>query len=875
MLDGPWAFWPDLPGRLPTGPGAPFVPAAERDAALGPPRTAHVPGPWQAQFDDLRVWAGTAWYEREVVVPSKWRHGRVRLTFGAIDYFATVWVNGRPAGEHEGGYLPFSLDVTDLVRFDVPNTVTVRVLDVGTGDEAGPFPFSEIPHGKQSWYGPIGGLWQSAWIEGRGRLIAEHVRIDADPSSGDVTATIRLDGSPSSHHEVRWWILAPDGAVVATGEVDPEAPTVRASVPDPLSWDIGAPNLYRLEIEVMGAGVPTDRGGDRFGFRTVGVSAGRVTLNGRPVYLLGALDQDYWSPGIATPEDDAAIGAEMMRARELGLNLLRCHIKPPDPRYLEAADRAGVLVWCEPPNWIRLTEAAKQRARDTLEGMIDRDWNHPSLVIRSIVNEDWGTDLPSTAGHRSWLRETYRWVKSVDPARLVVDNSACPPNFHVESDLNDFHVYRSVPEQATSWRHWTTEWVRDPATTYSPYGDAIVRGSEPLVLSEFGIWGLPNPNLLTDDNGRAPWWFDTGEDHSDGIVHPAGIRERFDAWALERVFGSFDAFVQASQEHEFEGLKLQIEDLRLHEAIAGYVITEFTDVHWEANGLLDMRRGPKAFHERFGTVNSPDVVVVRPERARYRSGEDVVARANCIGPAGRVGGRIAWELVGHDLRGDAEPDGSVRFRVPPIHQPARAMLSVRWIDRAGRPVTENATPIWLSPASEAIRPREVAVSTRWDDVAEDVAAGGRAVILVEDDEALPDGASVRPEPFGSEVGDASPSIYGNGWVLSTGMGWLSPAIGRGLAVGPRVDLAFEGITPHFVLGGYSADTREDVLAGHYLGWLHRMRATVAAFSHGRGAGIVCTLPLLEADGNDPLATALLDRLTAIVSDRQLAPRTQL
>ncbi|HYZ46635.1 MAG TPA: hypothetical protein VE712_03120, partial [Actinomycetota bacterium] len=179
-LDGPWAFWPDLERRLPTGPGAPFVTPEERDAALGSPRIAHVPGPWQAQFEDLRSWAGTAWYERHFAVPAEWLRGRVRLCFGAVDYFTTVWINARLAGEHEGGYLPFKFDVTDLLRRDQANTVTLRVLDVGPHQEDGPFPFSQIPHGKQSWYGPIGGPWQPVRLEGRGDVLIDAVRIDAE-----------------------------------------------------------------------------------------------------------------------------------------------------------------------------------------------------------------------------------------------------------------------------------------------------------------------------------------------------------------------------------------------------------------------------------------------------------------------------------------------------------------------------------------------------------------------------------------------------------------------------------------------------------------------------------------------------------------------
>jgi Glycosyl hydrolases family 2, sugar binding domain/Glycosyl hydrolases family 2, TIM barrel domain/Glycosyl hydrolases family 2 len=872
-LDGAWAFWPDLGHRLPTGPGGAFVETDERDAALGPPRTARVPAPWQAQFEDLRLWAGTAWYERDLPLAAHVADRRWRLSFGAVDYFTTVWINGQAVGDHEGGYLPFSFDVTDLMATRRPNTLTVRVLDVGPDDDDGPFPFAEIPHGKQSWYGPIGGPWQSVRLESHGRVAVQRAHVDADPFTGDVTAAISLDGVPDLDDDVRWRIVAPGGEVVATGGMDARTRLVRTTVPNVLRWDIDAPHLYRFETDVVEAGIVTRHREDAFGFRAVGVSDGRVSINGRPVYLLGALDQDYWMPDITTPADDRAFDAQMRRARELGINLLRCHLKPPDPRYLAAADRAGVLVWCEPPNWIDLTEPAKVRVRDTIAGMIDRDYNHPSVVIRSIVNEDWGTDLPSRRDHREWLRETYRWTKSMDPSRLVVDNSACSPNFHVESDLNDFHVYGAVPEQARSWAAWTTEWVRNPAATYSPHGDAIVRGTEPLVLSEFGIWGLPNPEALLDADAREPWWFDTGTSHSEGVVHPAGVQERFYAWGLEGVFGSFESFVRASQEHEFEGLKRQIEELRVHDSIAGYVITEFTDVHWEANGLLDMRRRPKAFHERFDAVNAPNVAIVRTDRLRYRSGENAVAAVLLAGPEGGTDGPIEWQLDGFGVGGQARSTDVVRFSVPHVDRPTRARLSVLWTDPAGRTINHTSSAIWFCAAVEPVGDRNVDVATRWDDVAANVASGGKAVILVENEDALPAGASVQAQAFASDAESAGYSVYGNAWELSTGMGWLSPTLSRGLAIGPRVDLVFEGLTPGFVLAGYGSDARTDVLAGHSLGWLHRIRATVAAFSHGRGAGIFCTFPL--GGRADPLGARMLDRLMAIAEAPEFSPRMKI
>jgi hypothetical protein len=871
-LDGAWDFWPDLERRLPTGPGGAFVTAAERVVAMGDPRTALVPSSWQAQFDDLRLWAGTAWYERGFDVPPA--RGRILLRFGAVDYFATVWVNGRIAGEHEGGYLPFALDVTDLVRADETNTVTVRVLDVGPGDDDGPFPFSEIPHGKQSWYGPIGGPWQSVWLETRGRAFADRVRIvDADPATGDLTAHIDLDRPPGPDVRVRWRVLAPDGAVAAGGVADADDPVIRGVVTEPRPWDLDAPTLYRIEIEVAEDGMVTDRHADTFGFRSVAVDEGRVVLNGRPVYLLGALDQDYWVPGIATPDGDETLKTQARRVRELGLNLLRCHIKVPDPAYLDVADRKGLLVWCEPPNWIRLTEAAKRRARDTIAGMVERDANHPSLVIRSVVNEDWGTDLTADAGHRAWLRETVGWLRSIDPTRLVVDNSACPPNFHVASDLNDYHLYRSVPEQAASWRRWTDDWVRDPSATYTPHGDGKRTGAEPLVLSEFGIWGLPDVRTLTDAAGSEPWWFETGADHSQGIVQPAGVRDRFDAWGLADVFGSFDGFVRASQEHELEGLKLQIGDLRSHDEIAGYVITELTDVHWEANGLLDMRRRPKVFHDRFASVNAPRVVVVRPERTRYRSGETIVVDTRTIDVTGRVDGRVVWELDGFDVGAEVTSGHPIELDAPMVDRPTRTEFVARWHDGADGTINDARAPVWLFPEADVRPDPSVAVASRWEDLADGIASGGRAVLVADDVGAIPNEAPIELEPFAGEDEGTGSTIYGNGWVLSTGMGWISPTIGGAVGIGPRVDLAFEGMTPGFVIGGYGPSDRRDVLAGHYLGWLHRVRATVAAFTHGEGAGIVCTFPLLRReDRDDPLARSLMARLTALAASPGLSPR---
>ena len=173
-LDGTWDFQVD------PGDGSGRRPPSERGAS------AVVPMPWQAQFEDLRQTSGMAWYRRHFTVEpgllGSAAAGAAILHFGAVDYQATVWLNGEPVGEHEGGYLPFEFDVSDLLR-EGDNELLVRVVDATDDRDRYPdFPFSEVPHGKQSWYGPIGGIWQSVWLELRPRLhIAE---LQVAPSAG-------------------------------------------------------------------------------------------------------------------------------------------------------------------------------------------------------------------------------------------------------------------------------------------------------------------------------------------------------------------------------------------------------------------------------------------------------------------------------------------------------------------------------------------------------------------------------------------------------------------------------------------------------------------------------------------------------------------
>jgi beta-galactosidase/beta-glucuronidase len=286
-LDGTWELFPDPANTL----------TRSTLGSTAPPRAIRVPGPWQAQFEDLRDYSGVAWYRRTLTVPPDDPPDRVTiLHFGAVDYHTTVWLNGREVGTHEGGYLPFEFDITALVRPGETDDLVVRVLDPGNdADSAADFPFDEIPHGKQSWYGPIGGIWQSVWVERRAPLHISRIKVTPNVPEARVRVELRLSRPASGERVVNLTIRDPRGGAAEHRRVVGEGRDAAAfdlPVPDPMLWDTVTPNLYTVDVQLHDHG-QVDRLDARFGMRTIGTSSsGQLLLNGQELYLRGALDQD-------------------------------------------------------------------------------------------------------------------------------------------------------------------------------------------------------------------------------------------------------------------------------------------------------------------------------------------------------------------------------------------------------------------------------------------------------------------------------------------------------------------------------------------------------------------------------------------------------
>lgn len=219
-------------------------------------RTIRVPAPWQAQFDDLRHYSGAAWYRRSFHLEAA-PGGAAILHFGAVDYHATVWVNGQKAGEHEGGYLPFEFDVAALLAAG-RNDVAVYVVDPSDDRGRWPeYPFSEVPHGKQSWYGPIGGLWQSVWLELRPAQHIRDRRLTPDVAGSAIAVAATLHRAGAARLQVT--VLDPQGQPIAEQTFDGVEGDIALTAAPVALWSPETPALYTVRAALLAGGETVDQ----------------------------------------------------------------------------------------------------------------------------------------------------------------------------------------------------------------------------------------------------------------------------------------------------------------------------------------------------------------------------------------------------------------------------------------------------------------------------------------------------------------------------------------------------------------------------------------------------------------------------------------
>src|SRR5581483_11453418 len=333
---------------------------------------------------------------------------RLMLHFGAVDYRATVWVNGERVAEHEGGHTPFSADITAVVR-ESGNELIVLAED--------PLADRTIPRGKQYWkrtpesifYTPTSGIWQTVWLEPLPERSIESVDVVPDPAEWAVEVTIRAEGRKEvvatlDGREVGHWIGTHERARVALDEV--------------VAWSPEDPRLYGLEVTLFDrAGRVVDHVSSYFGLRTVGVADGQFLLNGEPYIPRLVLDQGYFPGGLLTAGDDRDLRADIELAKQLGFNGARKHQKVEDPRWLYWADVLGFLVWGEFPAFHEDTREAERRLLTEWRAAVERDRGHPSIVTWAPMNETFGFENADDGAKTRFLERLYRLTKELDPTR--------------------------------------------------------------------------------------------------------------------------------------------------------------------------------------------------------------------------------------------------------------------------------------------------------------------------------------------------------------------------------------------------------------------------------------------------------------------------
>ena len=561
-----------------------------------------VPSCWPVDFATGKTYIDEGMYSKEIYIDRKERGKRVILRFYGVDYYTDVWMNKMYVGSHEGGYDSFEFDVTPFVLFGADNLLEVKVKDI---DPDSP-DYPHILHGKQDWYGNVSGIWKPVELLISDLPYIKDVRVYPNVKGNFVKIFLELAGVKSDDtYTLECKVLDGKGDIVEEREFTSSSPEEGyiwrfESILNP--WSPKRPYLYGLKTTLHDEkGNEIDEFDTRFGMREVLIEDGKILLNDKPFYTIGVLDQAFYLETFYTEPDKETLIREFELAKKMGINTLRCHVKIPSDTYLEAADEVGLLIWIDLPYANRMIAKSKRANRMLARDVLKRFANHPSFVILSLINEGWGLSLAESVEDRAWLQESYSLAKKMDPSRLIVDNSPCQGNFHMRSDIDDWHLYYAYPEHVERWKASLDSFVSGELKTFWNVANEKAR---PKIVSEFGLWGIPN------SNGDEEWMKSTPF----GLkgLSPGGIEERFKRFHLDEFYPSLEKLCKVTQMQEFYGLKYQIEELRKRDVIQGYIITECTDILWEANGLLDFHRRPKVFYPLLKDINNPIAILIDP-----------------------------------------------------------------------------------------------------------------------------------------------------------------------------------------------------------------------------------------------------------------------
>ena len=470
------------------------------------------------------------WYKKQFEIPAAWKGKRVILHFGAVDWETTVWVNGHEVAYHQGGYDPFSADITGALAGRGPQTLTLGVWD--------PSDAGFQPHGKQVqkpegiWYTPTTGIWQTVWLEPVAEAAISALKLTPDIDNGVLKITVVCDGA-SSGCTVK--VRASESGKTVSEATGKAGASFDLPVKNAKLWTPDAPFLYDLEVTLLDNGKQTDKVASYFGMRKISLGKDsngylRLCLNNTPLFQFGPLDQGFWPDGIYTAPCDEALKYDIEITKQLGFNMARKHVKVEPDRWYYWCDKLGLLVWQDmpsgdayiPPNAKdiqRIAQSSRQYEME-LKRLIDAKYSHPCIVMWVPFNEGWGQ------------YDTERitdWIGKYDPSRLVNNTSGWEDRG--VGSVHDMHMY--------------------PGPGMFPLSET--RAS---VLGEFGGLGLPISGHTWQDEKN--WGY--------------------------RSFDNNDKLTEA-----YLGLVEKLIPLK-NQGLSAAVYTQTTDVEIECNGLMTYDR---------------------------------------------------------------------------------------------------------------------------------------------------------------------------------------------------------------------------------------------------------------------------------------------
>ena len=507
---------------------------------------------------------GCVWYRR--TFPVRAHRGRVLLHFEAVDYFASVYVNGAFAGEHKGGYTEFCLDVTPYVK-EGENVLTVGVLDSLSKSQL---------RGKQRaktasyecWYVQTTGIWKPVWLEYAGETYLKRFRTDASADG-----TVRLECELSGEAETRFEIF--DGEKRVAAGVLPRGSKAEGSVriPSPKLWSAGSPHLYTMKIRV--AGEPADEVYTYFGIREISLREDGVYINGKREYQQMILDQGYWPDTMLTAPDEEALEKDVELIKRMGFNGVRKHQKVESHIFYYLCDKLGLYVWGEIPSAYIFDAKMRDEFTRDAQAIVLQLRNHPSVICWLLFNETWGVySIKDSAEQQAYVESVEKRVRAMD-GRPVITNDGWS---HLNSDILSLHEYEQDPETFRLEYAVKDHVVTDKKINTNFYGKAFADGyryrGQPVMISEYGGVAI---------DGAEGWGY--GANASDVAAYAERVRAIADT-------------VQAIP------------------YVCGCCYTQLTDVQQEVNGLLTADRVPKLPTDVIREIFSPEGAQRRAESMR-------------------------------------------------------------------------------------------------------------------------------------------------------------------------------------------------------------------------------------------------------------------